>query len=170
MPASLLALANELLLSIADSLQSERSINAFARTNRRLYLLINDFLYKHNVTKSESSALLSAAITGQSDSATKSIAQVDYVNIWWSVPDDVWKLGLTYPWCFGHVDSEWRLVNLLDLNCCVYCTPIYAAVLGGHVKVVDLLMQNGADMELSLGKWANPLQAAAQTGQLRVVQ
>jgi hypothetical protein len=55
--ASLLVLANELLLSIADSLNSERSINAFARTNRRLYLLLNDFLYKHNVTKGESSAL-----------------------------------------------------------------------------------------------------------------
>jgi hypothetical protein len=50
-------LANELLLSIADSLNSERSINAFARTNRRLYLLLNDFLYKHNITKGESSAL-----------------------------------------------------------------------------------------------------------------
>ena len=53
----LLALINELLLSIADSLDSKHSINAFARTNRRLYLLLNDFLYKYNVIKEESSAL-----------------------------------------------------------------------------------------------------------------
>jgi hypothetical protein len=60
MPVSLLALANELLLSIAGSLDSERSINAFARTNRCLYLLLNDYLYKHNVIKGESSALSAA--------------------------------------------------------------------------------------------------------------
>ncbi|KAH9206130.1 hypothetical protein DL95DRAFT_397125, partial [Leptodontidium sp. 2 PMI_412] len=61
---SLLALANELLLSIAESLDSERSISAFARTNRGLYLLLNDFLYKHNVTKGGSSALWWAARCG----------------------------------------------------------------------------------------------------------
>jgi hypothetical protein len=57
MPVSLLALVNELLLSIADFLDSERSINALARTNRRLYLLLNDYLYKHNAIEGESSAL-----------------------------------------------------------------------------------------------------------------
>jgi hypothetical protein len=53
----LLALVNELLLLIADSLNSKHSINAFTRINRRLYLLLNDILYKHNVIKGESSAL-----------------------------------------------------------------------------------------------------------------
>jgi hypothetical protein len=162
MPASLLALANELLLSIADSLQSERSINAFARTNRRPYLVINDYLYRHNAIEGESSALWWAAITGLSCSAAKSVAQVDNVNIcWWDIPEDSWKPGFTCLRRFGGVDGEWRLLHLLDLNCCVYYTPIYAAVLSGHVKVVDLLVLNGVDMELSLGKWANPLQAAA---------
>ncbi|KAH9210647.1 hypothetical protein DL95DRAFT_393272 [Leptodontidium sp. 2 PMI_412] len=61
---SLLAVANELLLSIAYSLDSERSISAFARTNRGLYLLLNDFLYKHNVINGESSALWWAARCG----------------------------------------------------------------------------------------------------------
>jgi hypothetical protein len=56
-------------------------------------------------------------------------------------------------------------VKLLASNRCSHYTPIYAAVLSGHVKVVDLLIQNGADIELSLGDWASPPQAAAQTGQ-----
>jgi hypothetical protein len=54
---SLLALVNKLLLLITNSLDSKRNINAFAYTNRRLYLLLNDFLYKYNVIKEESSAL-----------------------------------------------------------------------------------------------------------------
>lgn len=54
---SLLTLANELLFSIAYSFNSERSINAFTRTNRRLYLFLNDFLYKHNVIEGKSLAL-----------------------------------------------------------------------------------------------------------------
>jgi ankyrin repeat protein len=36
-------------------------------------------------------------------------------------------------------------------------------------KVVDLLIQNGADIESLLGPWANPLQAAAKSGQLLAV-
>jgi hypothetical protein len=98
MTASLIALANELLLSIAELLDSECSINALARTNRRLYLAINDYLYRHNVTKSESSALFWAATRGQSGGAAKSIAQVDNVNICWYVPNEILKVGLTYLW------------------------------------------------------------------------
>ena len=55
--ASLLCLGNDVLLLIADSLESERSIDALVCTNRRLYLLLNDFLYKHNIIESKSSVL-----------------------------------------------------------------------------------------------------------------
>ena len=51
MLVSLLVLANELLLSIVDSLDSERSIHAIARTD----------LYKHNAMKGENPALRWAA-------------------------------------------------------------------------------------------------------------
>jgi ankyrin repeat protein len=51
-------LANELCLSIAENLRSERDINAFARTDCRLYRLLNEHLYRHNVRYRESSALL----------------------------------------------------------------------------------------------------------------
>ena len=95
MPPSLLALANELLLSIANSQSSERSINTFAPTNRRLYLVIKDYLYKNNDIKGESSALWWAVIYGQSKSAAKSIAQLDNVNIRRDAPADFWKPGFT---------------------------------------------------------------------------
>ena len=61
----LLDLPNELLLSIADRLELERDINAFARTNRRLYYLLNAYLYRHNMQKFGGSALLWAAEHGR---------------------------------------------------------------------------------------------------------
>jgi hypothetical protein len=100
---SLLTLANELLLTIDHSLVSERSINAFARTNRRLYLLLNDFLYKHNVIEGKSSALWWAARCGQSGAAAKLIAQADNVNVQWNG-----FLKLRHFGCFPSTDNEAR--------------------------------------------------------------
>lgn len=165
MPMSLLALVNELLLSITDFLDSERSINALVRTNRRLYLLLNDYLYRHNVIKGESSALWWAAKCGQSGSAAKSIAQAGNVNVRWNGFLKLRRFGY-----LASLDGEARVVDLLKQNGCLYCTPIYIAILSGHEGVVDLLIQNGADIESLLGPWANPLQAAAQSGQLLAVR
>jgi ankyrin repeat protein len=68
------------------------------------------------------------------------------------------------------MDGEARVVDLLKRNRCSYCTPIYIAILSGHEKVADLLIENGADIESCLGPWASPLQAAAQCGQLLAVR
>ena len=165
MPASLPVLANELLLSIADCLDSERSINAIARTNRRLYLLLNDYLYRHNVIKSESSALWWAAQRGRTSSAAKSIAQAGDVNVRWSGFLKLRRFRYLAP-----MDREAQIEDLLERNLCLYCTPIHLAILNGHENVADLLVQNGADVNLSLGPWANPLQAAVQRGQLPMIQ
>jgi ankyrin repeat protein len=61
----LTVLSNELLLDISEQLKSEKDINAFAQTNHRLYELLNDSLYRHNIRYNESSALKWAAETGQ---------------------------------------------------------------------------------------------------------
>jgi ankyrin repeat protein len=61
----LLQLANEILLMIAHSLGLERDIYALVRTNRRLYHLLNEHLYRHNIVHSGSRALLWAAEHGR---------------------------------------------------------------------------------------------------------
>src|SRR5204862_3383637 len=61
----LLDISNELLLCISENLESERDINALTRTNRHLYSLLNAYLYRRNVQKFGSSALLWAAAVGQ---------------------------------------------------------------------------------------------------------
>ncbi|KAF2176950.1 hypothetical protein K469DRAFT_605193 [Zopfia rhizophila CBS 207.26] len=61
----LLNIANELLLCISDNLESERDINAFIQANRRLHRLLINYLYRYNIQRSGSSALLWAARYGQ---------------------------------------------------------------------------------------------------------
>lgn len=62
---ALLELANELLLSIAEVLGSERDINAFAQLNRRCFQLLNPHLYWYNVQQNRSQALFWAAKRGE---------------------------------------------------------------------------------------------------------
>jgi hypothetical protein len=108
MPVLLLALANELLLLISDILDSECSINALARTNRCIYFLLNNYLCKHNIISSESSALLWVAKCGQSGSATKSIIQASNVNVWWNDFLKLRRFGYLAP-----IDGEARVADLL---------------------------------------------------------
>tara|TARA_R110002003_G_scaffold37_3_gene2136 strand:- start:1533 stop:1907 length:375 start_codon:yes stop_codon:yes gene_type:complete len=76
----LLDLANELLHCIAETLESERDINAFAQANRRLYRLLNNHLYRHNVQRSQRSALLWAAQHGQEATVQKPLGERADVN------------------------------------------------------------------------------------------
>src|SRR5438552_5895155 len=72
----LLDIANELLLCISENLESESDINAFTRTNRQLYFVLNDYLYRHNVQKfGGGSALLWAAKHGQEVAAQRLLGE-----------------------------------------------------------------------------------------------
>lgn len=53
----LLSLPNEMIISIANSLESFRDINAFARVNQQLLQLLDPFLYQRDRTLSEPFAL-----------------------------------------------------------------------------------------------------------------
>src|SRR5690242_15610055 len=72
---SLLDLANELLQCISENLESEREINAFAQANRRLYGLLNSYVYRYNVQCSASSALVWTAQHGQEATARRLLAE-----------------------------------------------------------------------------------------------
>ncbi|KAL2869767.1 ankyrin repeat domain-containing protein [Aspergillus lucknowensis] len=54
---ALLGLPNELLTGIAEQLEFESEIEAFARTCKTLYNLLNPFLYKNNVRHGDSMVL-----------------------------------------------------------------------------------------------------------------
>jgi hypothetical protein len=61
---SLLALPNELLLLIAEHVQTEKKLYFFLRANRRLYNLLLEYLYQHNVDHHSAYCL---AMTSHSD-------------------------------------------------------------------------------------------------------
>jgi ankyrin repeat protein len=67
----LLDLPNELLLKISENLEAEKDINATAQANRRLYCLLDSYLYRYNIQQSGSSALLWAARHSQVATAHK---------------------------------------------------------------------------------------------------
>ncbi|KAJ5338084.1 ATPase inhibitor IATP mitochondria [Penicillium brevicompactum] len=69
------ALPNELLLNIAEFLDSQSSINAFARINHRCNNLLNSFLYNYNVQHHYGDALHWAAARGQLETARESLRQ-----------------------------------------------------------------------------------------------
>ncbi|EHA21860.1 hypothetical protein ASPNIDRAFT_183513, partial [Aspergillus niger ATCC 1015] len=71
----LINLPGEILLGIASFLSSENDIDSLAKTSTRLHHLLNSVLYRHNVTHSNSSALLWAATKGQDTTARLCIQQ-----------------------------------------------------------------------------------------------
>jgi hypothetical protein len=71
----LLNLANELLLSVAEYLDDLCSLNAFARTNRRLYCLLNSMLYKYDSRQDRAVALNWAARQGLEQTAHLSLTE-----------------------------------------------------------------------------------------------
>ena len=57
-------LPNELLIVIAENINSGQDINALARTNRRFFTLLDPVLYQHNETHSPGSALVASIRPG----------------------------------------------------------------------------------------------------------
>ncbi|KAK2757936.1 hypothetical protein FQN54_004342 [Arachnomyces sp. PD_36] len=71
----LLRLPTELLLLLATFLEKERDLNSLSRTSRRLYALLNTYLYRRNAQNSKGSALLWAARYGNEATARMSIQE-----------------------------------------------------------------------------------------------
>src|SRR5436305_1086659 len=75
MGMKLLGLPPELVLSTAQKLDRERDLNAFARTCRRLYSILDRELYRRNVQLCGSAALLWAAERGRVVTVRKLLAE-----------------------------------------------------------------------------------------------
>ena len=143
----LLDLANELLLCIAENLESERDINAFTRTNRHLYYLLNVYLYRHNVRKSDSWALLWAATRGREAAAQKLIAEGANLKVM-----DLYKQkpALKIAAKKGHLAVVKLLleakedVNVGDRK---WRTALHAAAKNGDLAVLKLLLESKAEVD-----------------------
>lgn len=69
----LLDFPDEILLIIGDHLASERDLNAFHQTNKRLYRILNGYLYRSNALHHEGHALFWAISHDEPATARKSV-------------------------------------------------------------------------------------------------
>ncbi|KAH7110423.1 putative ankyrin repeat-containing protein [Dactylonectria estremocensis] len=175
----MLRLPIELLLRIAAHLESERDVNAFARTNRWLFFCLDPFLYRRNVEQSDSSALQWAAACGRERTARRAIdagsegtgealrlsatnGHEEVTRILLAVDgvdgnsrDDDGQTPLSHAAAEGH-ESVVRL--LLDSG------------KNGHLDVAQLFVEAGADKEAKDDYGRTALHRAARNGHLDVAR
>jgi ankyrin repeat protein len=171
--ASLLSLGNDVILLIADYLESERSINALVRTNRRLYLFLNGYLYRYNVVNARStewSALHWAARHGQERSVAESIAQGGELE-----SKEV-KYGRT-PLCQAAENGHKAVVKVLlkagadfEAEDVFGRTPLFKAAGHGHEAIINVLLEAGAKFKLKDHFGWTPLDSAVESGHEAVVK
>lgn len=159
----LLALPNELLLSIAECLESQRAIYALTRTNRSLYHLLEAYLYRCNVRYCESSALLWAAEHGQEGTIIKLLRegadlqkQCDYAK---TLVEEEKALGGT----------TWRTLRF-GRDFIIERHPLLLSAMRGHVAVVKLLLKQGVDPNFKDQYDRTSLSLAAMNGHMSVVE
>jgi ankyrin repeat protein len=155
----LLYLANELLHCISENLELERDINAFAQANRRLYRLLNTYLYRHNIQQSRSSALLWGAQHGQEVTVRRLLGEGANVQ---ALPN-----RNQTPLSAAAENGHEKVVKLLlkkgaDVNARGgnFDNALQAASARGHEQVVKLLLDKNANVNAQGGYYGNALQAA----------
>lgn len=171
---TLLWLPNELLLSITESLQYEKDINALLQTNLRLYHLLNAYMYRRNIRTSESSALFWAAKHNKVATSQKLMKEGAKASIITTLSGRQWT-----PLALAAEAGSGNVVELLlgengvnpDLKDECGNTPLSWAAGNGHTVVARLLLEKGmANSNTRDLNGRTPLSLAAENGHENMVQ
>lgn len=162
----LLNLPNELLYAIGESIEEVPDLNSFAQTNKRLYSLLWEYLYRSTAgwDAPRPPAIIWAALHGQEETARKAL-------------DNDGVAGARYGGALLlAVENGHSAIARLLLERSAFTPsdqrPVKAAILRGHVSVVRMLLDNGFDPNYRhLGRRGHEsaLQLAARSGQEAVV-
>jgi Ankyrin repeats (3 copies) len=158
----LLELPNELLLSTADKLNRLSDFNAFTRTNKRLYILLNCSLYRRDVRRAGGSALAWAAENGLERTAELSLAEGTNVDA---------ARGYQGP-SPAH-STSFRRVRQLEKKPISGMTPLQVAIFCEHESLALLLIEQGADIKRTYSYSfykCKPLHLASALGLTTTVQ
>ncbi|CAI7590241.1 unnamed protein product [Penicillium manginii] len=153
---SIIWLPSELLMLIAHQLSS-RDINALLQAHSSLHHAFNDYLYRYNVQYDDSSALFWAARHGSRKTLRRLLDAG--ANVRWK--SDYWTRSR--PW--GR-QAPYLREPASDLR----EHPISHAASSGHVEIVQLLIQEGADINFKDCNGRSPLALAALNGHLALVK
>lgn len=155
---SLNRLPNELIYIIANHLDYVSNVNALARTSRRFCYLLNDTLYGKNAWSIAGPALQWAAERGDVSKASQLLEHGAHPDLLTDEEVDGLQALAMLDERYAPKDFEKR-------------PPLSTAALHGHLDVVNLLLEKGADPErhdLST-KWT-PINWAIEGGHESVVQ
>lgn len=143
---SLLDLATETLLSIAEELIRESDINALVRTNRHFHRLLNLYLYQRNHRGNRYSGLLWAAKHGH----------VSTIQKWLEAGGEIGTVATYNNATVLHVASAMGHLQIVALlitsGVCVDAqtwegyTPLHAAIVNQFESVAMALIEKGADV------------------------
>ena len=165
----LLDLPNELLASIAEHLSSEKDINAFAQSNRRIYSLLIDQLYRFNILRFSCSALPWAAERGFENVVLRFFPCPSQLKI----RDYALKRALVAATrCGNERITKILLENGVDAKKSTNKNylPITLAAASGNLTVVKLLVEYGAEMGKSVRSSWCAMDFAASNGHLEIMQ
>ncbi|KAG8407429.1 hypothetical protein J3459_018507 [Metarhizium acridum] len=161
---SLSGLANELLVAVAEFLDAERDIDAFAKSNKRLYSLLIAHLYRYNADNSNASALVWAAKTGRVETLQRAVSTGVKVHEFALLPIASEE---------GHLNFASLLLRTPGVDVNVKnedgWTSLVLASKHGHVDLVNLLLAANADLQTNYAGWT-PLNMAANDGHLEVAR
>ncbi|KAL3443327.1 ankyrin repeat-containing domain protein [Aspergillus insuetus] len=132
----LLDIPNELVLSVAEFIDSQTDLSHLSQANSQLYHTLENHRYAYNVKHDSCSALFWAAFWGRDR-----IVRLCLQN---GAPVDVQA---------NEKDGRFKE--------CVGATPLNLAASQGHESTVRLLVEMGADIERLCKKGKTPLRVAA---------
>ncbi|MBE3041707.1 ankyrin repeat domain-containing protein [Candidatus Bathyarchaeota archaeon] len=167
-------LPNELLIVIAENINSDQDINALARTNRRFFTLLDPVLYQHNETHSPGSALLWAATWGVTVAARKALEAG-------ANPGGEPIRGYTVPQSPLNRAAEYGYIEVVDMLLRTGKVDtnrkdrdgraaIALAAGYGYAEVVDMLLRHdGVDVEQKDKEGQSALALAAYYGHAEIV-
>jgi len=128
-----LSLPNEIIFEIVEKLDNEQDIYSLVRVNKRIHNLLHDYLYCYDITHRKGRALFWAAEHGRESTARKLLHQGADVNVTTQQ---------------ARSNGTWQRAGL---------TPLHLAAGKGHLVVVKLLLEVGADPEARDQKRLTPL-------------
>ncbi|KAH8653622.1 ankyrin repeat-containing domain protein [Xylariales sp. PMI_506] len=168
--STLPTLPQELLEAICEWLL-ECDISCLVRSNRKLYHILNDYLYRHNAKVSQCSALLWGAKVGLNITALKALQNGAYINIrngWGNTP-----LHLAVE--NGHFSLVQQLLERDNINVNVinpnFQTALHHAAYFGYMNIIEILLNvPGIKLNLQDCTGMTPLMWAVQRGHLDIVK
>ncbi|ODM20307.1 hypothetical protein SI65_03360 [Aspergillus cristatus] len=171
-------LPEELVLYIADFLDTEKDVLAFAQLNRHFQNTLISYLCRRNAKNSGASALLWAAENDQESTAQQALANGATV----SATNRRGETPLHLATQAGHLSMTRFLLNVqgVDVNCQnkYHQTPLTAPARDGHEALVELLLhQPGIEPDVSERirirprvNGQTPLSYAAMNGHVNIVR